>query len=102
MKLFALAVVCALAVVVVGTGSGITGPKVIRLVSIGAVDVNLDSEGEPKAGDLLLRRRTSQLGRHEARQARWPRGSPLYVRRGASRARLGEHFCGRRRFPARG
>ena len=53
-KLFALAVVCALAVVVVGTGSGITGPKVIRVVSISAVDVNLDSEGEPKTGDRFF------------------------------------------------
>jgi hypothetical protein len=47
----ALALACALAVVVVGTGSAITGPKVIRAVSIGGVDVNLDSKGEPKAGD---------------------------------------------------
>jgi len=53
-KLFALAVVCALAVVVVGTGSGITGPKVIRVVSTGTVDVDLDSEGEPKAGDRFV------------------------------------------------
>ena len=53
-KPVALAVVCALAVAVVGTGSAITGPKVIRVVSIGAVDVNLDSEGEPKAGDRFV------------------------------------------------
>jgi hypothetical protein len=53
-KRVALAVVCALAVVVVGTGSAITGPKVIRVVSIGAVDVNLDSEREPKAGDRFF------------------------------------------------
>jgi hypothetical protein len=53
-KRVALAVACALAVIVVGTGSAITGPKVIRVVSIGAVDVNLGSEGEPKAGDRFI------------------------------------------------
>jgi hypothetical protein len=53
-KLFALALACAVAVAVVGTGSAITGPKVIRVVSIGALDVNFDSEGEPKAGDRFV------------------------------------------------
>jgi Allene oxide cyclase barrel like domain len=50
-RLFALAVVCALAVVVVGTGSAITGPKVIRVVEAGGTEANLDSEGEPGVGD---------------------------------------------------
>ena len=54
MKLVALAVVSALAVAVVGTGSAITGPKVVRVVSIGALDVNFDSEREPKAGDRFV------------------------------------------------
>lgn len=54
MKHVALAVVCAYGVVVVGMGSAITGPKVIRVVSIGTVDVNLDAEGEPTAGDRFF------------------------------------------------
>jgi hypothetical protein len=43
----------ALAVVVVGTGSAITGPKVIRAIEVGITEVNLDSEGEPRVGDRV-------------------------------------------------
>jgi hypothetical protein len=51
-KFFALAITGLLALVVVGTGSAITGPKVIRVIEAGGADVNLDSQiDEPKAGD---------------------------------------------------
>ena len=50
-KLGALAAVCAAAVVATGTGSAITTPRVIRVLEVGSVDVNLDSQSEPRSGD---------------------------------------------------
>src|SRR5262245_7802939 len=51
LRMLALAAVCAAAVGIAGSASAITRPQVIRVLEVGTADVNLDEQGEPKAGD---------------------------------------------------
>ena len=54
MRLIALAaVVVAAAAVAVGTGSAISGPRVIRALEVSISEVSLDGTQEPKAGDRI-------------------------------------------------
>ena len=56
LKIFALAAMFGAAVAMSGTGSSMTRPQVIRVLEVGTADVNLDGEGEPKAGDRFYER----------------------------------------------
>jgi hypothetical protein len=51
LRIFALAAIFLAAIGIAGTASAITRPQVIRVLEVGTADVNLDGQGEPKAGD---------------------------------------------------